>query len=415
MNKKYYENVDETLYSQKLDNGLELFILPKKDFSKTFVSLSTRYGSIHTKMKVNNQLEEYPAGIAHFLEHMLFQSDEGDVTDKFAEFGANPNAYTTYNITTYLFSTTSEVKTGIELLLDFVQVPAFSKDQVEKEKAIVVEEIKMYNDIPEVILFNEALRKLYRNHPIRDDIAGTIESVNKINIDNLMKAYKAYYNPGNLILFVCGNIDPGEIYSLVVANQERKSIESVDVVPIITKEGSYLSERHNINIDNSFPKALLGYRFDSNYTDLARSKISMIIYLEVLLGRSSKNYEILLNEKLINYSFGVIPYIDSEFFLVLIGGDSNNPNELLNRLSDIMRSEISLDEYKYLKQKYYGSLLQVFNSPEAIASEFVGYHTSGIDFFEIIDIIDSLSFEEVMGNRDYFLNHESIGITINGK
>ncbi len=228
MNKKVYSTLNEKLYTEVLDNGLTVFILPKREFHKTYGLFSTNYGSIDNEFAYQGEKrKKVPDGIAHFLEHKMFEKKEGDIFQEFGRLGASANAFTSFTKTSYLFSATDHIKDNLLTLLDFVQAPYFTPETVEKEKGIIAQEIQMYQDNPDWQLFFGLLQNLYPKHPLHIDIAGTVNSIDKITADDLYECYQTFYHPSNMILFVVGNIDPQETMSWVKNNQAEKNFTDI--------------------------------------------------------------------------------------------------------------------------------------------------------------------------------------------
>src|SRR5699024_802372 len=213
MNKHVYDHIEETVYSEKLANGLTVFLHPKKAMSKSYAIFSTDYGSIDQNFVPLGETEEVsvPMGVAHFLEHKLFEKEDHDVFADFGKQGASPNAFTSFTETAYLFSCTNNVKQNVETLIDFVQDPYFSEASVEKEKGIIGQEIKMYDDDPDWQSLMGTIKSLFREHPVKYDIAGTIESIKEITKDDLYTCYHTFYHPENMTFFLTGNFDPDEM------------------------------------------------------------------------------------------------------------------------------------------------------------------------------------------------------------
>ena len=223
----YMDRIRENLYCSKLPSGLEVFILPKMEYSKQFAIYATNFGSVDMRFSVpgENKVTEVPAGVAHFLEHKLFEEEEGNVFDRFSRLGASANAYTNFTTTAYLFSSTSNFYKCLEVLLQFVQSPHFTDENVEKEKGIISQEIRMYDDNGEWKSFFNMLQGLYHRHPVRVDIAGTVESISGIDKDVLYKCYNNFYHPDNMALIVVGNVDIDETMELVEKNAKKNLSE----------------------------------------------------------------------------------------------------------------------------------------------------------------------------------------------
>ena len=209
-----YNNINEKVYQYSHSSGLKAFVIPKKGYQKKYATFATNYGSIVNRFIIPGQSEEIrvPDGIAHFLEHKLFEQEDGSVIDKFSALGSNPNAYTSFNQTVYLFSCTDKFHENFELLLNYVQNPYLTDENVEKEKGIIGQEIRMYRDNPEWRVYFNLLAALYKNHPVKIDIAGTIESIADINKENLYLCYNTFYHPSNMVIIVVGDVDPDKVF-----------------------------------------------------------------------------------------------------------------------------------------------------------------------------------------------------------
>lgn len=221
-----YPHLQETLYTEKMPGGLQVFILPKAGFKKTYATFTTRYGSVDNHFQVEGREEiRVPDGIAHFLEHKMFEEPTGDIFSNFANKGASANAFTSFDRTTYLFTATEHIEDNLTTLIDFVQHPYFTDENVEKEKGIIGQEIQMYRDNPDWRSYYGLIEAMYSKHPIRIDIAGTVESISKITKGTLYECYNTFYHPSNMILFVVGGINPESIMELIRSNQAAKTFE----------------------------------------------------------------------------------------------------------------------------------------------------------------------------------------------
>lgn len=218
-----YEHLQETLYYEVMDNGLHVYILPKPGFQKTYATFATKYGSVDNHFQVEGQeAVKVPDGIAHFLEHKMFEEPTGDIFATFASHGASANAFTSFDQTVYLFSATEYVNENIQTLVDFVQNPYFTDQNVEKEKGIIGQEIDMYADNPDWRVYFGLIEAMYQKHPVHIDIAGTVESIRTITKEMLYECYNTFYHPSNMLLFVVGGVDPQEVIDMVRSNQEQK-------------------------------------------------------------------------------------------------------------------------------------------------------------------------------------------------
>ena len=214
---RYNELLDEKIYEKIHPSGLKIYFIPKKDYSQKLGFFATEYGSIYNEFKNNEtgEIVKMPLGIAHFLEHKIFEESEGNIFEKFAKLGSNVNAYTNFMSTVYTFSTVDNFYESLKILMSFVQKPHFTDENVEKEKGIIAQEIKMYDDNPDWRVYFNALGGLYNSHPIREDIAGTVDSVNSITKEHLEKCYRSFYTPDNMIVFLIGDLDPDKVFETV--------------------------------------------------------------------------------------------------------------------------------------------------------------------------------------------------------
>ena len=293
MEKIYYQTLKETLFHEKLENGLEVYLLPKVGFEKTYGLFSTNFGSIDTTFVPLGQKEmvKVEDGIAHFLEHKMFDMKDGDAADKFAKLGASSNAFTSSSRTAYLFSTTTNENACVELLLDFVQSLDITDESVEKEKGIICQEIKMYDDDPDWRVYFGAIANLYHNHPVRIDIAGTCDTVNNTYKDMLELCYHTFYHPHNMMLFVVGNIQPEELVDVIKENQNKKlyAIEhQIQRIQLLVNDLQTIALLDSHNIQYCFKEYDLQMLIDEIEEDLD--------YLNPQI-RLNKNIKVLCDEK----------------------------------------------------------------------------------------------------------------------
>ena len=310
MNKVHFENLQETLYNEKLENGLDVYILPKRGFSKTFVTFTTKYGSIDRTFIPHGKNDEVtvPDGIAHFLEHKMFEKEDGDVFQEFSVLGGSANAFTSFTRTSYLFSATDKLYENTKVLLDFVQEPYFTEETVEKEKGIIGQEITMYDDQPDWRLYFGAIENMYHEHPVKIDIAGTIESIDKITAEHLYECYETFYHPSNMMLFVVGAVDPEEMMRFIKENQNQKSFDKAEeIVRNFPDEPdtAAIPER-TLTMDVTKPKLSFGMKCtdtDVSGEEMLKRELASDLVLDVLFGRSSEFYANAYKNGLIDESY----------------------------------------------------------------------------------------------------------------
>ncbi|QKS71376.1 insulinase family protein [Paenalkalicoccus suaedae] len=414
MEKLVYEQLNETLYAETMSNGLRVFILPKAGFNKTYATFTTKYGSIDHHFTPIGETEaiKVPDGIAHFLEHKMFEDEEGDVFQTFSKQGASANAFTSFTRTAYLFSSTSHVEKNMDTLLDFVQHPYFTEESVEKEKGIIEQEIRMYEDNPDWQNFFGLLKMMYHTHPVATDIAGTVESIQDITHDMLYTCYHTFYHPNNMTLFVVGNVEPDAMMELIRQNQARKTFEKPTPIPRFKEEEpTGVKERElTIPMPVKLSKLLIGIKDKEQSlsgSDLMQREIAMQLLLELMFGQSSENYQTLYQEGLIDDTFGADYTAEEGFSFTAIGGDTDQPEVLSKRVLELIEAfkEKELDEesVERLKKKKIGHFLRALNSPEYIANSFTRYQFNDMDLFNVIPELEALTMDqlkEVVGQFD---------------
>ncbi|PTI35979.1 EF-P 5-aminopentanol modification-associated protein YfmH, partial [Staphylococcus warneri] len=311
MKQHYYDVIDETVYEHELQNGLRLFVIPKPGFQKTFVTYTTQFGSLDSRFKPlgKEDFVTVPDGVAHFLEHKLFEKEEEDLFTAFAEENAQANAFTSFDRTSYLFSATDHLENNIKRLLTMVETPYFTKETVDKEKGIIAEEIKMYQEQPGYKLMFNTLRAMYEKHPIRVDIAGSVESIYDITKDDLYLCYETFYHPSNMVLFVVGDVEPQYIVDIV---EEHENLRDKTNQP--KSERALIDEPKSVNqhvvseeMKLQSPKLMLGFKnqpLDESPEKYVQRDLEMTFFYELILGEETEFYQELLNDDLIDETFG---------------------------------------------------------------------------------------------------------------
>ncbi|PWI58945.1 EF-P 5-aminopentanol modification-associated protein YfmH [Sulfoacidibacillus thermotolerans] len=406
MKKQQYQRLNETIYEETLDNGLQVFVLPKKGFRQTYVNFTTRYGSIDSEFIVPRRQEriKVPDGIAHFLEHKMFEEEHGDVFMEFAKTGASANAFTTFDTTTYLFSSTVEVERNLEILLNFVQNPYFTDENVEKEKGIIGQEIKMYEDNPNWRVYFGLLQGLYGDYPVAIDIAGTIDSIAKITKETLYDCYYTFYHPSNMALFVVGDVDPARILHLVQANQSAKGYEAQAPIerfyPELPKQ--IARKRTESTLDISQPRVLFGFReqhIEPKPTARQKREAAMEVWMDCLFGRSSQHYQKLIDDGLTDQGFGSEYELTHLYGHSIFGGNSKRPEELILRVQNLLLeyADKGIDEADFLrsKKKAIGRFMALLDSPQGIANVYVSQKLRGLDVLTSLDVLQNLDLHDV--------------------
>ncbi|WP_342572597.1 pitrilysin family protein [Paenibacillus sp. FSL R5-0749] len=400
-----YEHLQETLYYEVMDNGLHVYILPKPGFQKTYATFATKYGSVDNHFQVEGQeAVKVPDGIAHFLEHKMFEEPTGDIFATFASHGASANAFTSFDQTVYLFSATEYVNENIQTLVDFVQNPYFTDQNVEKEKGIIGQEIDMYADNPDWRVYFGLIEAMYQKHPVHIDIAGTVESIRTITKEMLYECYNTFYHPSNMLLIVVGGVDPQEVIDMVRSNQEQKDYKPQGSIErFFEPEPEQVGEaRREAKLAVSLPKCLFGFKeTDIGLTGekLLRRDMTTQLMMDLLFGSSTRLFQKLYDEDLISDSFGHEYNSSPQYAFSAIGGDTKDPDQLLARIREevdaIVEKGFESTDFERARKKKIGGYLRMLNSPENIAHEFTRQQFRGGDFFNMLPLYESITLEDV--------------------
>lgn len=388
-----------------MPGGLDVYVLPKEGFNKTYAVFTTKYGSIDNQFVPlgKEEMIRVPDGIAHFLEHKLFEKEDGDVFQQFSRQGASANAFTSFTRTAYLFSSTSNVEENLETLVDFVQDPYFTEKTVEKEKGIIGQEINMYDDNPDWRLFFGLIENMYQEHPVRIDIAGTVESISHITKDLLYECYETFYHPSNMLLFVVGPVDPEAIIRQVRENQQKKPY--TDQPEIARKEvkepGAVFKKEQEIKMNVQSSKCLVGLKSAHPMNTgeaLLKHELTINLILECLFGKSSSDYERIYEKGYIDETFSYDYTEEHGFGFVSVGGDTPEPDKLAEELKQVLfkaKETITAEKLELARKKKIGNFLKSMNSPEYIANQFTRYAFLETSLFDIVTVLESITLEDV--------------------
>ncbi|MBP2240195.1 putative Zn-dependent peptidase [Cytobacillus eiseniae] len=415
MEKILFDQLQEEMYYEKLSNGLDVYVLPKKGFNKTYATFTTKYGSVDNHFSPPGKEEvQVPDGIAHFLEHKLFEKEDGDVFQQFSKQGASANAFTSFTRTAYLFSSTSNVEKNLETLIDFVQEPYFTEKTVEKEKGIIGQEITMYDDNPDWRLYFGLIQNMYKNHPVKIDIAGTIESISHITKDMLYECYHTFYHPSNMLLFIVGPVDQQEIMKLVKDNQALKEYKELpEIKRIFEEEPQIVAEKKQVlqmNVQTS--KCLVGIKaVNVNQTgkEMMKTELSLNVMLDILFGKSSDHFSTLYNDGLIDETFSFDYTQENGFGFAMVGGDTSDPDRLAEVLKGILlgaKGTITTESLERTKKKKIGAFLRAVNSPEYIANQFTRYAFNEMNLFDVVPTLESITLEDIEKAAGELLSEE---------
>ncbi len=411
------ELLDEKCYHIVHPTGLNIYVMPKPGYAGTYAVFGTNYGSIDTKiLNKDGEVEDIPEGTAHFLEHKLFESEDLDAFARYAKTGANANAYTSFDTTCYLFSCTGDFAASLKILLDFVQSPYFTEQTVSKEQGIIGQEITMYKDVADwEVLFN-LLRALYHSHPVRIDIAGTVESIAQISAQTLYDCYNNFYNLNNMVLAIAGNVDVDEIISICDEmlkpcdefKFERKPHDEPEEIV-----QNYIEEKLSV----AAPIFSLGYK--ENYGLPKRSlkqRIATSILLEMIAGTTSQLYNSLLEQELINTSFGFEQFTGFGYAATFFSGESKNPQEVARQINayiaKVRKEGIDSEEFEQTRRKLYGRAVMSFNDIDEVANDLVGAHFDGTGVFDDIEIYRTITIDDIREVLDSTMREEYAALSV---
>lgn len=416
MLKIYNDKYDETYYKEKLDNGLEVVIIHKPDFLSTTACFGTPYGSLNINQKHKGITKRYNPGIAHFLEHKLFESEGKDILNKFSELGANVNAFTSYSETVYFFSKTAEnIDDCLNLLLDFVQDLDISEQSVEKEKGIICEELSMYLQNPDSQLINESFKSLYKYYPLNKDIGGDADSVNKITKKELEDCFNSNYHPSNMYLVIVTPIDPNHIIDVVRKNQasknfvlEEKPIADNEIEPIEVVRKDY-----EFNMDVTKGKTCYAIKINPNFEDNLKAhmkELAVTLYLSCYFSQVNPSYQKWLDEGIINDMFGFEVSFTKDAAFILFYSESNDKTTLKKLIDNELKKDLVSDELiEQLRRRMLGSSFKVLNSIEDFATGYIRDILNDIDYFKEIDNIIGIKKEDIISSfKELDLSNYSI-------
>ena len=384
--------VKEKLFIEKLDNGLTVMIIPKKNTIKKYAIWGTHYGSVMSEFIVPGETDttKVPDGVAHFLEHKMFEQPNGtNSLDTLTALGVNANAYTTNDHTAYLFECTDNFDEAFAELADYIQHPYFTDENVEKEKGIIGQEIMMYDDAPEWSVYMNAIKAMYSKNPVRIDIAGTVESISHIDKDILYKCYNTFYNLSNMVLVLCGDFEPEQELDKVKeklldvkVNGKIKRIYEEEPEGIATKK---IEKQMEVSI----PLFMIGYKVKKEEENVVKQHIAIEILLNIIAGKSSKLYKKLYEEGLVQSPLDLDFEFAENYSHVLIGGQSNNPEKVLEYLNkeieEIKQNGLQNEDFERIKKKIYGNYIREYNEVSDISRMFLADYIKGINSFDYLE------------------------------
>lgn len=393
LGEKYYE-IDHK-------SGLKIFVMPKENYKSTYAVFGTKYGSIDTRFKRSDSDEftVVPEGIAHFLEHKLFESEELDAFTRYAETGASANAYTSFDKTCYLFQCSDRFEDSLRILLDFVTHPYFTKETVEKEQGIIGQEITMYYDVAGWMSTFNLLRCLYKNHPVRIDIAGTVESISEITDKLLYDCYNTFYNLHNMALVVVGNADADRI--VAICDECLEKAENVSVERSFEDEPRDIVKAYDeYHLAMSVPVFSFGYKEKCETPERTLKEIvETNILLEVLIGESSPLYSSLIEKGLINSQFSKEYFVGYGYEAIMFDGESTNPkavaDEIKREVARLKKDGIDDELFETVRRNLYGKEIMQYNDIDAVANGMISCYFSNYGIFDTMDIYKNVTKADI--------------------
>ena len=396
----YYNRIGESVYRETLPNGLQVYVVPRSGFARKYAFFATRYGGMDTRFSLDGKWLDTPAGIAHYLEHKMFDTKEGNALQELAKNGAEPNAFTSNAMTGYYFDSTDHFEENLKILLSFVSIPYFTEESVAKEQGIIAQEIRMIEDNPDWQIYTRMMQCLYAVSPVRTSIAGTVESISHITADTLYQCHKAFYTPANMVLTVVGDVDPRravEIAARILPGESGGVIPrdyGVEPMEVAEKESS-------IRMEVSSPQFLIGFKCDpaQDGEDFMRTSLIGDMACDILLGDSSPLYLRLYDEGLINTSFGGAYEMLPGAAYLYAGGDSKESRrvaeEICKESARLVKEGIDEDFYRRVRRAAFGSNLRGLNSFENTAVSLTEGYFHGYDPLRFPQVFDSITKADI--------------------
>ncbi len=393
---KEHTYAGDRVVEYRFENGLTLYVCPKPGFGSKYAIYGTRYGSIDNAFTAPDGREvQVPPGIAHFLEHKLFESEDGDAFSRYAATGASANAYTSFDRTCYLFACSDRFQENLDILLDFVRHPYFTAQTVQKEQGIIGQEIRMYEDSPKWVVLVNLLQGVYHNHPVRIDITGTVESIAQITDELLYACYNTFYNPANMFICIAGDVDPDAIAQKVGRTVTEPGLAPVRSMPAEPKTVRTGDVRRVMPVAQ--PLFCLGIKDTPNRPQ--KERLAAELAAEILFGKSSVLYKQLVDQALIGGDFGTEYFAGNGFAALLLEGESKDPQavraRVLEALSAARQSGVDPQLFEGARRRAYGSAIRSLNDVEAIVSALVDYAVAEEVPFSDEELLENITKADV--------------------
>lgn len=411
---KYYPAVKEMLYRTRLANGLTVALLPKKEFKEVYGSVTVQFGSVDTLVtEVDGDVKEYPAGIAHFLEHKLFErEDSSDLMSAFTSLGAESNAFTSFTKTSYLFSATDHFLENLDLLDELVTSAHFTEDSILREQDIIQQEREMYQDDPDSCLFFSTLANLYPGTPLATDIVGSKESISQINLTNLQENFTRFYKPVNMSLFLVGNFDVDQVQDYF----ERKELEDLGVQEVVREKFvlQAVKQTDSMRMEVSSPKLAIGIRGkrEVSEADCYRHHILLKLLFAMMFGWTSDRFQKLYESGKIDASLSLEIEVTSRFHFVMLTMDTKEPVALSHQFRKAIRNftkdlDITEEHLDIIKREMFGEFFSSMNSLEFIATQYDAFE-HGETIFDLPKILQEITLEDVLEAGHHLIDEGDI-------
>ena len=411
---KYYPAVKEMVYRTRLANGLTVALLPKKEFKEVYGSVTVQFGSVDTLVtEVDGDVKEYPAGIAHFLEHKLFErEDASDLMSAFTSLGADSNAFTSFTKTNYLFSATDHFLENLDLLDELVTSAHFTEDSILREQDIIQQEREMYQDDPDSCLFFSTLANLYPDTPLATDIVGSEESIAQINLTNLQENFTRFYKPVNMSLFLVGNFDVDQVQDYFY----RKELEDLDVKEVAREKLVLqdVKQTDSMRMEVFSPKLAIGIRGKQDVAedDCYRHHILLKLLFTMMFGWTSDRFQKLYESGKIDASLSLEVEVTSRFHFVMLTMDTKEPVALSHQFKKAIRNftkdlDITEDHLDIIKREMFGEFFSSMNSLEFIATQYDAFG-QGETIFDLPKILQEITLEDVLDAGHHLIDEGDI-------
>ena len=411
---KYYPAVKEMVYRTRLSNGLTVALLPKKEFKEVYGSVTVQFGSVDTLVtEVDGDVKQYPGGIAHFLEHKLFErEDASDLMSAFTSLGADSNAFTSFTKTSYLFSATDHFLENLDLLDELVTSAHFTEDSILREQDIIQQEREMYQDDPDSCLFFSTLANLYPDTPLATDIVGSEESISQINLTNLQENFTRFYKPVNMSLFLVGNFDVDQVQDYF----ESKELKDLDVQEVVREKIvlQAVKQTDSMRMEVSSPKLAIGVRGKREVAeaDCYRHHILLKLLFAMMFGWTSDRFQKLYESGKIDASLSLEIEVTSRFHFVMLTMDTKEPVALSHQFRKAIRNftkdlDITEDHLDIIKREMFGEFFSSMNSLEFIATQYDAFE-HGETIFDLPKILQEITLEDVLEAGHHLIDEGDI-------